>query len=199
MHHATGEVFWNKAGASFAVEYTSAPVRENGKIVGTTLIFSDVSARQRSEELSRELRESSIARPIARRIVQDLVEQGAVAHQVLTQVGRKIAGETDAKRLEDHLRAYREMGLGKLDVEKGDSGRYSFSGTDLLERRGESRVATCSFTLGYLSEAVAHVHGGEPTLGTEIECQSRGAAKCRFVVQVKKPEEGLARRVKELI
>lgn len=313
IHHASGEVFRRKSGATFPVEYTSAPVREKGKIVGASLIFSDVSERKRAEEILREtnhrilsiyetmpdpffsldrewritylnpaaerlvdltrdravgkafwsavpdlagtraeaeyrravqersrariesvsptsgkwleatvygaddgisvylrdvtdlkrgaeaVREANIARPLARRIVQDLVEQGGVAHQILTQVGRKLAAETPARTLDDHLAAYRDMGLGKVEAEKGEGGRYSFHGVDLLERRPESRVATCSFTLGYLSEAVSHVHRGEPTLGTEIECQSRGAARCRFVVQVKKPEEGLARRVKELI
>jgi PAS domain S-box-containing protein len=314
IHHASGEVFLRKAGTSLPVEYTSAPIRERGRIVGASLIFTDVSERSRTEAVLREsqqrvlnvyegmpdaffsidrdwkiayinpagerlvgttkaqlvgrsfwdaapqsltdpavqaeyrrameqhasarleglseklgkwleatiypteeglsvylrditdakrgeeaVREASIARPLARRIVQDLVEQGGVAHQILTQVGRKLAAETPARTLDDHLASYRDMGLGKLEVEKGDGGRYSFKGSDLLERRPESRVATCSFTLGYLSEAVSHVHGGEPTLGTEIECQSRGASKCRFIVQVKKPEEGLARRVKELI
>lgn len=313
IHHAAGEVFTRKSGSTFPVEYTSAPIREKGRIVGASLIFTDVSERLRAESVVREsnrrvlsiyeampeaffsldrdwritylnpaaqrlvgllldqaagkpfwsvvpdlggtqaetearralqergrgrveshsatlgkwleatvygvednvslylrdvteirrgeeaLRQASIARPLARRIVQDIVEQGAVAHQTLTQVGRKLAAETPSATLDEHLMAYREMGLGKIEVDKREGGRYSFTGSDLLERRPESRVATCSFTLGYLSEAVSHVHRGEPTLGTEIECQSRGAAKCRFVVQVKKPEEGLARRVKELI
>jgi predicted hydrocarbon binding protein len=191
VHHATGEVFCRKDGQTFEVEYTSAPIRDNGVIVGASVIFSDVSPRVKDE--------GAIERPLARRIVQDLVEQGAVPHQVLTQVGRKLAIETSASSLDDHLGQYREMGLGSIEFEKADAGRYSFRGSDLLERRPGSRVATCSFTLGYLSEAVAHVHKGEPTLGTEIECQSRGAERCRFVVQVKKSEDGLARRVKELI
>lgn len=165
---------------------------------GLSLFLRDVTDRKRAEEAARQ---ESIARPLARRIVHDLVEQGAVAHQILTQVGRKLAAETPAGDLDGHLAAYRAMGLGQIEVEKRETngGRYAFHGVDLLERRPESRVATCSFTLGYLSEAVAHLHKGEPTLGTEIECQSRGAAKCRFIVQVKRPEEGLARRVKELI
>lgn len=313
IHHATGEVFWRKNGSSFPVEYTSAPIREHGRIVGASIIFADISERARSEEILRNanrrilsiyegipeaffaldkdfrlvymnpvaerlratpkdavlgktlweafpdlvgtrwesefrramrehtrvsleehyprmdrwyeatayptddglsiyfrditdrklseetLRVASISRPLARRIVQDLVEQGGVAHQILTQVGRKLAAESAGSTLEEHLAAYREMGLGNVSVDRKDGGRYNFSGSDLLERRPESRVATCSFTLGFLSETVSRAHGGEPTLGTEIECQSRGAPQCRFVVQVKKAEEGLARRVKELI
>lgn len=163
---------------------------------GLSVYYRDVTDRKASQAAHRE---ASLARPLARRIVQDLVEQGNVPHPVLIQVGRKLASETPGDKLEDHLAAYREMGLGTVEVEKKDAGRYTFVGDDLLERRGESRVATCSFTLGYLSEAVSRVHASEPTLGTEIECQSRGAPRCRFIIQVKKPEEGLARRVKELI
>ena len=313
IHHASGEVFWRKDGTSFPVEYTSAPIREDGRIVGASIIFADISDRIRAEELAQkaekrllsiyesipeaffaldrdfrllymnpvaermrqtpketvlgrvlwdafpdlkgskweseyrralrdktrvtvqeyyppldrwfeatayptdeglsvyfrdvtdrkaneaQLQAASIARPLARRIVQDLVEQGGVAHQILTQVGRKLAADQGAAGLEDYLAAYTEMGLGNVEIEKQEGGRASFTGTDLLERRPDSRVATCYFTLGYLSEAVSRIHAGEPTLGTEIECQSRGAPRCRFIVQVKKPEEGLARRVKELI
>lgn len=163
---------------------------------GLTLFLADVSERKRAEAAARL---SSIERPLARRIIQDLVETGGVAHQVLTQVGRNLAATGAATSLEGAVKAFADMGLGTLVLDKTEGQRYVFGGSDLLERRPGSRVATCSFTLGYLSEAISRVHGNEPTLGTEIECQSRGAKECRFVVQVKKPEEGLARRVKELV
>lgn len=198
IHHASGEVFWKKGGQSLPVEYTSAPIREHGRLVGASIIFVNTSGRAAGAG-DGIAHEASIERRLAGRVVQDIVEQGNVAHQTLTQVGRKLAAQTPAIKLEEHLEAFRAMGLGALAIEKGEAGRYAFTGEDLLERRPESRVATCSFTLGYLSEAVALLHKGEPTLGTEIECQSRGAPRCRFIVQVKKPEEGLARRVKELI
>lgn len=141
----------------------------------------------------------AIARPLARRIVQDLVETGGVAHQILQQVGRRLATETRATTLTEYAQHFAEMGLGNLAIDKDEGVRTSFTGTDLLEKRPGSRVSTCAFTLGYLSEAVSRTHGGESTLGAEIECQSRGAPQCRFIVHVKKQEEGLARRVKELI
>ncbi|HEX2021963.1 MAG TPA: PAS domain-containing protein [Candidatus Thermoplasmatota archaeon] len=163
---------------------------------GLAFFVRDVTALHAAHETARE---SVIDRPLARRIVQDLVETGGVPHQVLTQVGRNLATTQPSGSLEDAVHSFSEMGLGTLRMEKAEGQRYSFSGNDLLERRPGSRVATCSFTLGYLAEAVSRVHANEPTLGTEIECQSRGAKECKFVVQVKKPEEGLARRVKELV
>lgn len=195
-HHASGEVFTRKDGTPLSVEYTSAPINENGKLVGASVIFVDTSQRARARGPERQ---PGIARSLARRIVQDLVEQGAVAHQTLTQVGRALAADTPGDSIEAHLLAYEEMGLGKVEMEKQEGMRYTFAGEDLLERQPGARVATCSFTLGYLSQTVSNAHGADPTLGTEIACQSRGAPRCRFVVQVRRAEEGLARRVKELI
>jgi len=42
VHHATDDVFWRRDGQSFAVHYTSAPVREPG-VAGAVIVFTDVS------------------------------------------------------------------------------------------------------------------------------------------------------------
>lgn len=180
-----------KDGGSVPVEVTARSVPFKGR-VARLAILRDLRSRPGPDA-------SSIARPLVRRIVQDLTEAGGVAHQILQQVGRKLAEEASASDLDGLIREYAEMGLGEIKVEKRDGDRFAFTGTDLLERRPGARAATCYFTLGFLSEVASRVSRGEPTLGTEIECQSRGSAQCRFVVQVRKPEEGLARRVKELV
>jgi PAS domain S-box-containing protein len=44
------EVFWRKNGTSFPVEYTSAPLHdENGRIIGATVVFTDISERKRAQ------------------------------------------------------------------------------------------------------------------------------------------------------
>jgi len=50
VHHSDNEVFWRKDGSSFPVEYTSTPIRDNGLLVGTVVIFRDISERKQSEE-----------------------------------------------------------------------------------------------------------------------------------------------------
>jgi PAS domain S-box-containing protein len=193
VHHVRGgEAFTRKDGRALPVEYTCTPLRTaGGDVAGALITFRPQAERAAAG--------GAMSRPLARKIVHGIIEAGSVAHTILQQVGRKLATEVPASDIESYLRAYADMGLGEIRLEKGEEGRFSFQGHDLLERRGGSRVATCFFTLGYLSEAVSRVNGGEPTLGTEIDCQSRGSQHCRFVVQVKKPEEGLARRVKELV
>ena len=42
------EFLWRKDGTSFPVEYTSVPIRKNGSIAGTVVIFRDISERSRA-------------------------------------------------------------------------------------------------------------------------------------------------------
>jgi len=44
------EYLWRKDGTSFPVEYTSVPIRKNGSIAGTVVVFRDISERKTVEE-----------------------------------------------------------------------------------------------------------------------------------------------------
>src|SRR5690606_37946778 len=59
VHHVDDEVFWRKDGSSFPVEYTSAPIREDGRIAGAVVTFRDISERRRAEAAQRFLLEAS--------------------------------------------------------------------------------------------------------------------------------------------
>jgi polar amino acid transport system substrate-binding protein len=48
------EVLWRKDGSSFPVEYTSVPIRKNGSIAGTVVVFRDISERKQAEEALKE-------------------------------------------------------------------------------------------------------------------------------------------------
>ncbi|MDX8411433.1 MAG: sigma 54-interacting transcriptional regulator [Mariprofundaceae bacterium] len=50
VHHVDDEVFWRKDGSSFPVEYTSTPMREQGKLSGAVVVFKDVTERRRAEQ-----------------------------------------------------------------------------------------------------------------------------------------------------
>lgn len=43
IHYKTGDVFWNKNGTSFAVEYVSTPIRDRGILTGAVVVFRDMS------------------------------------------------------------------------------------------------------------------------------------------------------------
>jgi PAS domain S-box-containing protein len=50
------EVLWRKDGTPFPVEYTSVPIRKNDSIVGTVVVFRDISERKEAEEALRKSR-----------------------------------------------------------------------------------------------------------------------------------------------
>lgn len=58
IHHASDEIFWRRDGTCFDVEYTSAPIRQDGRVVGATVVFSDISGRRQTE---RDLADKQVA------------------------------------------------------------------------------------------------------------------------------------------
>ncbi len=51
IHRVDNEVFWRKDGASFPVEYTSTPIRdEQDRLEGAVVTFRDITERKRTEE-----------------------------------------------------------------------------------------------------------------------------------------------------
>lgn len=54
ISHVTGEVYWKKDGTSFAVEYTSTPVREQEKLIGAVTVFRDVTRQKLAEKALRQ-------------------------------------------------------------------------------------------------------------------------------------------------
>jgi PAS domain S-box-containing protein len=50
VNHVNTEIFWRPNGTTFPVDYTSAPIREDGKITGAVCVFADISD-QREREL----------------------------------------------------------------------------------------------------------------------------------------------------
>ncbi len=49
------DLFWRRDGSSFPVEYSSTPLRdEEGRIVGSVVVFRDISARKAAEESARQ-------------------------------------------------------------------------------------------------------------------------------------------------
>ena len=50
MHRVEDEVFFRKDGSRFPVEYTSTPIREDGRLVGAVLVFWDITRRKLAED-----------------------------------------------------------------------------------------------------------------------------------------------------
>jgi PAS domain S-box-containing protein len=43
VHYKSDDIFWNKSGEAFPVEYTSTPIRENHQLTGAVVVFRDMN------------------------------------------------------------------------------------------------------------------------------------------------------------
>ena len=50
VHRVDDEVFWHTSGAAVPIEYTSTPIRQDGKIQGAVVVFRDISERREIEQ-----------------------------------------------------------------------------------------------------------------------------------------------------
>lgn len=127
---------------------------------------------------------SPVARAVVREITEALAKHGDIGVGALRKVGRSIAEALAPGTVDEHFSSFQAMGLGRLQVATATGDRLVVIGEDLLEQRLSSRLPTCHLTLGFLEGAVSRASGTE-TLGTEIQCRSQGAARCKFVVQTR--------------
>ncbi|MDJ0817727.1 MAG: transporter substrate-binding domain-containing protein, partial [Desulfobacterales bacterium] len=49
-HYVSDEVLWRKDGTPFPVEYTSMPIKKNGRVVGAVVTFMDIAERKEMED-----------------------------------------------------------------------------------------------------------------------------------------------------
>jgi len=54
IQRVSNEVMWRKEGAPFPVEYTVTPIRKNDVISGAVVIFNDITARKKVEQIKNE-------------------------------------------------------------------------------------------------------------------------------------------------
>ena len=60
VHHVNDEVYWRKDGASFPVEYTSTPIRENERLIGAVVTFRDITERIQMEAELKQARDTAV-------------------------------------------------------------------------------------------------------------------------------------------
>jgi PAS domain S-box-containing protein len=97
MHHSLtqgvignrdDEVLWRKDGTSFPVGYSSVPIRKNGSIAGTVVVFRDIGERKHMEEdLNRNVEELERFRKLAIGREQKMIELKKEINELLKVTG----------------------------------------------------------------------------------------------------------------
>ncbi|MEW6584299.1 MAG: response regulator [Nitrospirota bacterium] len=106
------EVFWRKDGASFPVEYTSAPIVENGSVAGAVIVIRDIAKRKKAEEEVRKLNEE-----LERRVVERTYQLEAVIKELESEI-------IERRKAEDKLHTYaeqlQELSKRLIDVQEAE-------------------------------------------------------------------------------
>jgi len=102
------EVFWRADGSSFAVEYASYPVFDQGQVRGAVVTFVDITERKRAQEALHRAKDDLEVR----------VAERTHALETALQQLRELAAWSDAVREEERTRIAREVHdeLGSLLV-----------------------------------------------------------------------------------
>ena len=101
VHTVRDEVFWHKDGHPIAVEYTSTPIREDGRLVGAVVVFRDVSGRKETEQQLRIALEE--LETLKRRLEMEnayLQEEIQSEHNYQEIVGRSVALRKTIEKIE---------------------------------------------------------------------------------------------------
>lgn len=116
--------------------------------------------------------------------IRGIISAAQMSPSRLRSVGGSLAALADGGDIEHALRAYAQMGLGRLDLLQRDDGRYRFHGEALAEHSREKRTTTCYLALGFLTHAVERITG-RAAAGAEMSCVSRGDLACEFEVRTR--------------
>ena len=99
---AGDQVFWRKDGTRFPVESVRTPIQENGRLVGSVLIFKDITERKRAHETLSQ-RASELARSNA-----ELEQFAFVASHDLQEPLRKIQAFGDRVKIKSGTKMAKE-------------------------------------------------------------------------------------------
>ncbi len=78
VHTVSDDVFWRKDSTAVPVEYTCAPLIEEGEIIGAVLVFRDISERLHSEAQLKRLLQQVSAQSQQLSEVMDAVPEGVI-------------------------------------------------------------------------------------------------------------------------
>jgi diguanylate cyclase (GGDEF)-like protein/PAS domain S-box-containing protein len=173
-HRITDEVFWRKDGSSIAVDYTSTPIREGGRIVGAVTVFDDVThQRQMKEQLRHQADHDSLTGLFnRRRFEQEVSSQLEYAHRY-SRPGALLLMDLDTFKFVND--SYGHPIGDKLLSDVGASLSATVRGTDVVARLGGDEFAVLlretkqGEAMAVAKKLIAAIRvGSDPTVGASV-------------------------------
>ncbi|HYJ21852.1 MAG TPA: EAL domain-containing protein [Solirubrobacterales bacterium] len=173
-HRITDELFWCKDGRSIAVDYTSTPIREGGRIVGAVTVFDDVThQRQMKEQLRHQADHDSLTGLYNRRRFEQEVSSQLEYAQRYSRPGALLLMDLDTFKFVND--SYGHPIGDKVLSDVGASLSATVRGTDVVARIGGDefvvllREATELEAIAVAKKLIAAIRAGsKPTIGASI-------------------------------
>jgi PAS domain S-box-containing protein len=143
---------------------------------------TDITEQKHMEEIQKQ---QAISRVQVGQMLRDLQTIGGLSEAAMFHAGYELAKRFEATSVNQFLKAFTDMGLGKLSAIEvhHERKRWTFSGTGLVEVRENCDHPTCNYTRGFLCGAIAQLYPGAGVVGVEVACQSMGDEHCHFIIQ----------------
>jgi diguanylate cyclase (GGDEF)-like protein/PAS domain S-box-containing protein len=170
----TDELFWRKDGSSLAVDYTSTPIRESGRIVGVVTVFDDVThQRQMKEQLRHQADHDSLTGLFNRRRFEQEVSSQLEYAQRYSRPGALLLMDLDTFKFVND--SYGHPIGDKVLSDVGASLSATVRGTDVVARIGGDefavllREATELEAVAVARKLIAAIRArSKPTIGASV-------------------------------
>lgn len=170
----TDELFWRKDGSSLAVDYTSTPIREGGRIVGVVTVFDDVThQRQMKEQLRHQADHDSLTGLFNRRRFEEEVSGQIAYAQRYSRPGALLLMDLDTFKFVND--SYGHPSGDQVLSDVGASLSASVRETDVVARIGGDEFAVLLReaeeleAIAVAKKLVAAIRAGsKPTVGASI-------------------------------
>jgi diguanylate cyclase (GGDEF)-like protein/PAS domain S-box-containing protein len=173
-HRITDELFWRKDGSSIAVDYTSTPIREGGRIVGAVTVFDDVThQRQMKEQLRHQADHDSLTGLFNRRRFEQEVSGQLDYARRYSRPGALLLMDLDTFKFVND--SYGHPIGDKLLSDVGASLSTTVRDTDVVARIGGDefavllREAKQEEAMAVAKKLIAAIRAGsKPTVGASV-------------------------------
>jgi diguanylate cyclase (GGDEF)-like protein/PAS domain S-box-containing protein len=170
----TDEFFWRKDGSSLAVDYTSTPIREGGRILGVVTVFDDVThQRQMKEQLRHQADHDSLTGLFNRRRFEQEVSSQIAYAQRYSRPGALLLMDLDTFKFVND--SYGHPSGDKVLSDVGASLSATVRETDVVARIGGDEFAVLLReaeeleAIAVAKKLIAAIRAGsKPTVGASI-------------------------------